>query len=493
MDQATQALNQRKQLLLLSIDLQGAFDTTDNDLIWSKLQKTRIPQYLLRLIDQFLSNRSAELTIQTETHLTQLTRGVPQGSPLSPTLFAAYVNDLPSICRGEVKGQLFADDFVLWRMVDKDGFPNNDLRSTIRALEDCCLQNRMQCNCSKTKLLSITRLRKSHTPKLPFFGNTILPSQSLKYLGVDFDRRLTFSAHINQVEMKLAQRLSTIRKMASKLWGTNPWILGTLIRGTLIPLATYAATTWGPHILGNKSRLKQINRVLRHAAIAITGALSTSPFTEVLHLAGLETFEELIRTSLLKSAHNWEHSQLTTNQTTTTYPTRLTSTKQLFASLPEISKLSFQALSPAQWKSEAKDWTHNQIMKTFCEDPNPAKGRASLPWGPFAWRTRWVFKKFRRLDLSLLTQFLLDHWRSRKFLHRIHKQESPLCRMCNRQEESRQHILQCPHTAQLCAQRLPGITTLEALGKHLRKRPNLQSLSELLRDLHHLWEDQASR
>ena len=74
----------------------------------------------------FFSDRGPQLTIKTKTHFTKLSRGVPQGSPLLATLFAIYVNDLPRIWRREVKSQLFADDFILRRQVDKDGFPSTD-------------------------------------------------------------------------------------------------------------------------------------------------------------------------------------------------------------------------------------------------------------------------------------------------------------------------------------------------------------------------------
>ena len=87
---------------------------------------------------------------------------------------------------------------------------------------------------------------KNAYPKTAIFGTPIHPSPTLKYLGVHFDRKLTFGVHINHLERKMTQSLSAIKKMASMHWGTDPWILRTLTRSILIPQAIYTATAWGP-------------------------------------------------------------------------------------------------------------------------------------------------------------------------------------------------------------------------------------------------------
>ena len=68
---------------------------------------------LYQWIKQFLTDR----TIQTKVNdglssRETLEEGLPQGSPLSCTLFLLYINDLPDILK--VENALYADDLAMW-------------------------------------------------------------------------------------------------------------------------------------------------------------------------------------------------------------------------------------------------------------------------------------------------------------------------------------------------------------------------------------------
>ena len=150
-------------------------------------------------------------------------------------------------------------------------------------------------------------------PIIVLLGEPLQPSRNRKCLGILFDRRCSFHAHAEYLKRKMSQRLLTIRKLATTHWGASPQVMRTLVRGTLLPPATYRASSWGPFVYNNCSKTHRINRIFRIAAIAITATLRTSSFTEVMHLAGLESFEALLRTEILKKAGNWSYEQLSPN------------------------------------------------------------------------------------------------------------------------------------------------------------------------------------
>ena len=58
----------------------------------------------------FLEHRTVVLRVNDSEFSYQIRAGVPQGSPLSPTLFLVYVDDLLQQLSRVVQCQAFADD-----------------------------------------------------------------------------------------------------------------------------------------------------------------------------------------------------------------------------------------------------------------------------------------------------------------------------------------------------------------------------------------------
>ena len=99
---------------LLSIDISGAFDIVNPFRLLDILRKKRLPHWLVRWVQAFITTRTTTLVIQGhETPSFSVDVGVPQGSPLSPILFLLYTVELHEICNRPwegVSGIGFADD-----------------------------------------------------------------------------------------------------------------------------------------------------------------------------------------------------------------------------------------------------------------------------------------------------------------------------------------------------------------------------------------------
>ena len=97
--------SQGKQTDLILIDFSKAFDKINHSKLILNFNSSGIRSTPLSWIQAFLSNRQQK---GQESDSVPVTSGVPQASVLGPTLFLAYINDLPEDIVTQVR--LFADD-----------------------------------------------------------------------------------------------------------------------------------------------------------------------------------------------------------------------------------------------------------------------------------------------------------------------------------------------------------------------------------------------
>ncbi len=133
--------------------------------------------------------------------------GFPQVPFLGPILFGKYVNDFP----GHVSG------LIVQRVVDitllHTGTVGNihqlikDTETILKQYERYFLSNDLLLNPRKTQwnFLGSRPLLANIPPStiLHFDGETILPSNQIKILGVHIDRYMLFDVHLNELQKKV--------------------------------------------------------------------------------------------------------------------------------------------------------------------------------------------------------------------------------------------------------------------------------------------------
>jgi hypothetical protein len=109
---------QRKDLHMVFIDLEKAYDIVPRDLLWKVLDERNIPKGYIDVIrDMYEGSMTTIKTICGVTNEFPVTTCLHQGSSLSPYLFTLVIDELTKNIQDEVPWcMLFVDDIVL---VDK--------------------------------------------------------------------------------------------------------------------------------------------------------------------------------------------------------------------------------------------------------------------------------------------------------------------------------------------------------------------------------------
>jgi hypothetical protein len=66
----------------------------------------------------------------------------------------------------------------------------------------------------------------------------------MKYLGIDFDNRLTFNKHIKNLGENSTELIHMLGRSAKLQWDLGNKALKTIYEWALIPLLTYGAPVW---------------------------------------------------------------------------------------------------------------------------------------------------------------------------------------------------------------------------------------------------------
>jgi len=239
--------NLRRKTAATLLDFEKAFDKVWHPGLIFKLIKCGVPTQLIKIVNSFLCARNFQIKVGSNLSSSRnIDAGVPQGSCLSPHLFAIYINDIP--CHPNSKLALFADDTLLYSV----GRTNNAAIQKLQLQIDLILpwldQWRISVNPSKTTAIIFSNKRPQHNPKLNIRNVPINWSNSIKYLGIHIDNRLNFAKHVKQTLNKArATRFLLFPMLSNK----NPLSLATKIyiyKTYIRPIITYACPAWASNI-----------------------------------------------------------------------------------------------------------------------------------------------------------------------------------------------------------------------------------------------------
>lgn len=208
----------------VSIDICNAFNSIPWRIIRQALINKQFPEYLLRIIDSYLHDRSIEYRLNEEKPFTSIvTSGVPQGSVLGPLLWnIAYDSVLQE---GTERGSHIAcyvdDTFV---MSSADTIGTAVARGNIQVTQVLNRIRRLGLEVAVEKTEAIVFYGKNKPPrsvKLQIGSKQVEARSTLKYLGIVLDSRFTFRPHFEYVEGKIAKVNGALGRLMPNLRGPS--------------------------------------------------------------------------------------------------------------------------------------------------------------------------------------------------------------------------------------------------------------------------------
>ena len=276
-----EAFNQGQHLLVVSLDIEKAYDMTWRTHILKTLQEHHITGNLLCFINNFLQNRTIRVRANnTISKQVNIQNGVPQGSVLSVTLFLLAINKILHTVSLPVKGYLFADDLTVFCKGNNISTTEALLQDTITQIQTWTSRTGFKFSQAKSKCICFTKSPNNiPNPTIYLQDKPIETVNNIKILGLTFDQKLTWKIHITNLTEDCRRRLNILKTIAYRNWGADYHVLQITYHTVIRSKLDYGAIVYNS---ASSSVLQKLNTIHNSALRIVLGAYRTSPIQSIL-------------------------------------------------------------------------------------------------------------------------------------------------------------------------------------------------------------------
>lgn len=304
----------KKIVLLISLDIEGAFDNA----WWPALKREMVikncPKNIYALVASYLEDRNIRVNYARATSEKGTTKGCVQGSIAGPTFWNLILDSLlHKMDRRGVHCQAFADDVVLVFSDFTAGPLQQSANDTLDIVSEWGIKNKLRFAAHKTKAMVLTKKLKYDVPVLYMSGTRLNLVKEVKLLGLTIDSKLTFNAHVSATCKKATDIYKQLACAAKVTWGLNREIIRTIYVSVIEPIVMYAASAWAP-AAGKLMTRNQFDSLQRGFAQKICKAYRTVSLTSALILSGQLPLDLRVNEAAtlfkIKKGHSQEHIPL---------------------------------------------------------------------------------------------------------------------------------------------------------------------------------------
>jgi len=472
-DDAHKAINNRHYTLAVMLDLTKAFDMVWHRGLLHKIKGLGLQGNILSFIEDFLTGRTIQVRVGNNLSSSyHLENGTPQGSVISPLLFLLMINDIDDPVNGE-RLSLYADDSAIW----KSGANLTELVKNVQSYLDKlkAFFDRWGFKVSEDKTVAIVFTRnkkyKVENVKLTMNGKDIKVENTARFLGVTFDKKLTWKPHIDKVVEKCNKRMNILRVLSGTRWGSSKAMLLIVYKAMIRSVIDYGSIAYDTASNSTKSRLDEIQaKALRICCGALRGTPTSALQVECgqppLRLRRLRMMTDYAikmqsipdhpATHVMEDCWSIHYGRYDTGRE----PFQVKTVKVLKRSKVKVYPKVLTKATP--WKRSIftipvlknvlkphRDKVRKTILDTWQEEWDYCStGRFYNEIQPIVdYKVKFTCNP--RAKEVLITRFRLGHACLNNFLYRMRLKENSECELCKEEEDVEHFLIECSSQQEL--------------------------------------------
>lgn len=229
------------QVDVVLFDMSKAFDRVQHALLLKKMSAFGLSSQLVDWFSSYLAGRTNAVRVSGVLSTPyQSVSGVPQGSNLGPLLFIMFVNDMLTNVRHSECLQ-YADDVKVYRKIE--GISDSlKLQLDIDYIKEWCVNNGLQLNAGKTKMITLTRKKDVLRHTYTVASVCIERMRVIRDLGVLWDSALRMEDHVNNIVASAFRSLGMVSRIGRAFRNKRSFL--TLYRSLVRSKLEFACVAW---------------------------------------------------------------------------------------------------------------------------------------------------------------------------------------------------------------------------------------------------------
>jgi ribonuclease HI len=232
------SFEKKEWTLATFLDISGAYDNVLIPELCLNLCGLQLPFKIVRLLYNLLQQKKLYFYINDKVWAQRIGfKGLPQGSVLSPLLYNINGADIDLVLTPGVSILQYADDIVLYKSGRILQEMQESLQSSLDAIEVFYSDLGLNISSDKSEIVLFSKRLPKIKFKLYINELPLQVSDEFKYLGVIFDKGLTWNSHTRYVVQKCKSRINFMKSISSTSWGCHPanmlLLFKTLVRSVI--------------------------------------------------------------------------------------------------------------------------------------------------------------------------------------------------------------------------------------------------------------------